>query len=208
LVVHNYLGEPCGLLPRRGKLCREILAGATVGHISWQSIGSNGPGEPPTKLRVRVVLVDEGEHFEMPPMAPPRRYLVGIVGESNYQKEILRCSPGDRVEIVRERGNPYDDLALAVATDDGRTIGYIARDSWLRGAVHQEGKGCEATIKEIRAGGGENLGVVLEVTLIGSGISERQFERAVVTQAKALSVEPTDVRGATKACWLARLLRQ
>jgi hypothetical protein len=150
VVVSNHKGEPCGVLPRRGSLCKEVLAGAKVGHISWQSFGRDEVGGPLDRLRVRIVVVEVGEHFEMPPMAELKQYFLGIVGEASYQPVIRQCAPGQRVHIVRETENPYDNEALAVTTDGGDTLGYIARDCWLRDAVHEEGRGCEATINEIR----------------------------------------------------------
>ena len=111
-------------------------------------------------------------------MTEPRTYQLGVVGEANYQPAIRRCSPGDSVELVHEPDNPYDDLALAVVTLDGQTIGYVARDCWLQDAVHEEGKGCDATIKDIRSSEGGKLGVVLDVCLNAKGVGERAFSRA------------------------------
>lgn len=176
VVIRNHQGEPCGVLPRKGNLCKDILAGAKVGHISWQMVEREPDGQL-SRLRVRVVTVNDGEHFEMPPMAEPRTYPVGIVGEASYQPAIRRSSNGQRVSIVHELGNPYYKNALAVVTDSGDTIGYIARDCWLQEAVHEEGYGCEAVIKEVRSSGGGKFGVVLDVTVAGHGISTRQFNR-------------------------------
>ena len=106
-----------------------------------------------------------------------KTYPVGIVGEASYQATIRRCSTGQRVYIFHEPDNPYDELALAVAAGDGRTLGYIARDCWLRDAVHEEHRGCEATIKEISAAGGGQFGVVIDVALCGGGIETRPFDR-------------------------------
>jgi|GEM_PF-3058115 len=200
LLVHNHSGDPCGILPRKGELCKAILAGAQVGHISWQSI-SERPDGTPLKLRVRVVLVEEGEHFEMPPMAEPKLYPVGIVGEASYQPVIRRCSSGQRVHIVHEPDNPYDEEALAVVTEDGHTLGYIARDCWLQDAIHEQGRGCEATIKEISAASGGKLGVVLNVTLCGRGVPTRAFNRAPEPRA-APAAPPA---AAEQKGWLARL---
>lgn len=82
-----------------------------------------------------------------------RGYPFGIVGEASYQPAIRRCATGQRVLVLHERNNPYDDFALIVVTGDGETIGYIPKSSWLRDAIHEEGKGCAATIMSIdRAG--------------------------------------------------------
>ncbi|SNS53770.1 HIRAN domain-containing protein [Sphingomonas laterariae] len=102
-------------------------------------------------------------------------YPVGIVGERNYQSAIKRCRQGERVYICHEPDNPYDDLALKVETGGGQTIGYIARTSWLRDAIHEEGRGCTATILSIAAGDAGALGVVLNVALSDDDVRERSY---------------------------------
>jgi hypothetical protein len=201
VLVLNHRGEPCGVLPRKGNLCREILAGANVGHISWQMLDRTSNGQL-SRLRVRIVTVSEGEHFEMPAVAEPKRYPVGIVGEASYQPAIRRCAPGERVQIVHELDNPYDQQALAVLTNDGNTIGYIARDCWLQDALHDEGHGCEATIKAVSSAENGMLGVVLEVTLSGHDIPSRQFQNAEPSPTSTSEAQPvsTEQKG-----WLARL---
>jgi len=116
-----------------------------------------------------------------------RTYPVGIVGEASYQTAIRSCAVGQRVRIVHEPDNPYDEFALAVATEDGRTLGYIARDSWLQDAVHEEGKGCEAIIKEISAARRGRLGVVLDVSPSDHGIDTRAFSRVPVENERSPS---------------------
>ena len=118
-------------------------------------------------------------------MTEPRTYQLGVVGEANYQPAIRRCSVGQCVHIVHEPDNPYDDLALAVVTESGDTIGYVPRDCWLQGALHDEGKGCDATIKSIGSGDSGKLGVVLDVCLNSKGVAERGFNRAPTRQASA-----------------------
>ena len=131
-------------------------------------------------------------------MSAGRTYPVGIVGEASYQRNIRQCSPGERVEIVHEPDNPYDKLALAVVSHRGLTIGYIARACWLQDAIHEEGKGCAATIKSIDGAGLGNLAVVLDVSLNADGIAERAFSRD--DQSSSLSDDPRIEKG-----WLARL---
>lgn len=125
-----------------------------------------------------------------------RSYQLGIVGEANYQSAIRRCSPGQCVQIVHEPTNPYDDLALAVVTEGGDTIGYVPRDCWLQDAVHDEGKGCDATIKSIQSGDTGKLGVVLDVCLNSKGVGERAFSRAPAPKRKAVTS-----RAMTKGFW-------
>jgi hypothetical protein len=81
--------------------------------------------------------------------------------------------------ICHEPDNPYDELALRVDNDRGEIIGYIAKDSWLRGAIHDEGKGCVATIKSIGTGSEGLLGVVLDVTLANDAILVRSAQTGV-----------------------------
>jgi hypothetical protein len=101
-------------------------------------------------------------------------YPVGLVGESNYQEQISSCSRGERVYICHEADNPYDDLALKVETAGGQTLGYIARSSWLRDAIHEQGRGVTAVIKEI-AGPEGRIGVVIDVTLTDDEVYHRQY---------------------------------
>jgi hypothetical protein len=114
-------------------------------------------------------------------MSGSRTYQLGVVGEANYQLAIRRCSVGQCVHIVHEPSNPYDDHALAVVTEGDDTIGYVARDCWLQDAVHDQGKGCDATIKSIGSGDSGQLGVVLDVCLNSDGVEEREFNRAPVS---------------------------
>ena len=102
-------------------------------------------------------------------------YPVGIVGEQNYQDSIGTCLPGERVYVCIEYGNPYDADALKVETAGGRTIGYIARDHWLRDAIHERGLGCVATIKAITGAGHDIRGVVIDVTVTDDELRERDY---------------------------------
>ncbi len=102
-------------------------------------------------------------------------YQLGIVGESNYQDAICQCIEGERVYVCHEPDNPYDDLALKVETAGGRTIGYVAKSSWLRRAIHDEGRGVTCTIRSLGRGDGDIVGVVLDVTLTDDDIRERAY---------------------------------
>jgi|SRR4051812_13105364 HIRAN domain len=150
-------------------------------------------------MKVRTGDGDEG-------YARPSRsgiYPVGLAGEASYQSAIRRCSAGQTVHVVHEIGNPYDKNALAVVTDDGETIGYIARDCWLQDAIHAEGHGCQATIKGISSGGGSASGVVLDVSVGGPAVAIRQFskpESAPPKQVGPSAAQTKEVKG-----WLARL---
>jgi hypothetical protein len=101
-------------------------------------------------------------------------YPVGIVGEKSYQREIARLREGQQVMLWHEPGNPYDDRAVAVAMMDGSTIGYLARDHWLRDVLLDEDKPFTAWVLRL-AKEGSATGVVLEVTLEGKPLRERDF---------------------------------
>jgi HIRAN domain len=122
-------------------------------------------------------VVKDGKGFQLISGAGSKTYPVGIVGEASYQEAIRRCAAGQHVQIFHELENPYDEKALAVVTMDGETIGYIARDCWLQDAVHEEGHGCEASIKEVSSANADTLGVVLDVCVGGPAVATRQFNQ-------------------------------
>ncbi len=106
-------------------------------------------------------------------------YSTGIVGESHYQDAIKETSPGERAWICHEERNPHDKLALRVENAAGQTIGYIAQSSWLRAAIHDEGRGCAATVKSVgNSADGTTLGVVLDVTLTDDELPIRRYGKA------------------------------
>lgn len=122
-----------------------------------------------------------------------KAYPVGIVGESKYQPAIKRCHEGERVNLVLESGNPHDEKAIAVVSSRGETIGYIGRDSFVRSAVHTQGKWPTASIKSISAGAKGQLGVVINVDLEGDDeLAARRFTHAP-------SRSPSRSRKATKS---------
>lgn len=121
---------------------------------------------------------------------------VGIVGESNYQDAIKRCKVGEEVEVVREPTNPHDNLALAVLSERGEVIGYIPRKSWLRKAIHKEGRNCVAHIISIAPPEpGLPLGVVIDVFILDRGAKPKTSRRSVKSQTSN-----------PRKGWIARLL--
>jgi len=102
-------------------------------------------------------------------------YPVPVVGEAKYQMAISLCREGEPVRICHETGNPFDELALRVETSEGETIGYIAKSSWLREAIHDQGRGTAASIRSINSGGEGMLGVVLDVTLTDDAVLDRRY---------------------------------
>lgn len=102
-------------------------------------------------------------------------YPTPIVGESHYQNAIGRTHEGERALICHERSNPFDAKALRVENNVGDTIGYIARSSWIRRAIHDEGRGTAATIKSITGSSGEMRGIILDVTLTDDDVPVRYY---------------------------------
>jgi hypothetical protein len=96
-----------------------------------------------------------------------KTYSVGLVGESNYQDAIGLLDVGERVWLSPEPDNPHDPRAIVARDANGAPIGYVPRDSWLTGALIDEGKGSRAIVESIEGGdaGRPNRGVVLSVEL-------------------------------------------
>lgn len=109
------------------------------------------------------------------PMPLSRSYHVGLVGERSYQPAINACGAGEAVMLAHEPDNPYDEEAIAAFCPRGRKIGYLARSSWVREAIHEEGKGCAATIATLHKTEGGPIGVVLLVDLNGPAVEQRAF---------------------------------
>lgn len=93
------------------------------------------------------------------------RYPVGLVGERFYRDAVARLQPGRVALIVPEPDNPHDSLAVAVTDALGNKIGHLARDCWLRAAIHDEGKRPTATILRVDRSDPANPQVVIEVDL-------------------------------------------
>lgn len=115
-----------------------------------------------------------GTGKKAPAIVEGKHYPVGVVGERSYQDAISRLREGQQVMLWHEPGNPYDDRAVAVATVQGSTIGYLGRDAWLRDVLLDDGKPCTAWVLRLNKEGAAT-GVVLEVVLSGKPIGKRQF---------------------------------
>lgn len=77
----------------------------------------------------------------------PIYYPIPLVGEQYYQPAVIKCRAGDIVDICIEQGNPHDELAVvARRRSGGETIGYIARDSFVQGVVHDQGRSIVAAV--------------------------------------------------------------
>ena len=44
-----------------------------------------------------------------------------------HPKVLAAMEPGDRLVLAREPGNPYDEFALAIYTEEGARLGYLPR---------------------------------------------------------------------------------
>lgn len=88
-----------------------------------------------------------------------------IVGVSFYQEALAHVQPGQPVRLVHEPDNPHDEMALRVETEDGSTLGYIPKRSWVRGAVHEHGRGISAVIASVGYGRACLLGARISAAL-------------------------------------------
>ena len=97
-------------------------------------------------------------------------YSIHVVGESfknddgqDRQEIIANCVVGERVRLVREPENPYDEDAIAVHLNAGQ-IGYLDKKhaSWIS-RILDEDRQIAANIEYINKGPGKPTGVVLAI---------------------------------------------
>lgn len=121
------------------------------------------------------------------------RYNVGLVGEANYQQAIQRLRIGDPVELIREPENQYDPLAVKACDVAGRTIGYVARGSWLQRLIAEEDQPVVAHVANVTGGerGKPYRGVVLDIMTANDARTAREgLPPAATTEApEAISVD-------------------
>lgn len=96
---------------------------------------------------------------------PEKIYPIRLVGTHSYGEAIRRAGVADIVTLLRETGNPHDEDAIVAVDSDARTLGYIARDSWLRRAIVEEGRGCRAMVRAMPAGDALGAWMTIDVTL-------------------------------------------
>lgn len=139
-------------------------------------------GEPQVRHRVRaprasVVASPHDPTLELPSVALPNTYPVGLVGEQSYQSAIRSLCVGEPVKLLSEPDNPHDKRAIVAVSFVGRTLGYLPKRNWLYEAINFEG--CGATAKVMAIGKGQNgfHNVVLEIVVNGDGIGRRRFPR-------------------------------
>lgn len=87
---------------------------------------------------------------------------VGLVGESHYQAEIARCTPGQGLALVPEPNNAFDPRAIMVWSERGEQIGYVRGDSWVAQALLDEDGKIHAVIASMH-GSAPKRAVVMDV---------------------------------------------
>lgn len=143
-------GVKIGPLPQRGKLIDALKAGKIMYSANVHRLSEAGV----VTLLVKVITADQAKVLGFAPDAEepapvPQTYSIPLVGEQHYQAAVRQLAEGDALVIVHEPDNPYDGQALAVRTLGDATIGYLTRDCFVRELVHDEGKGCRATVEAI-----------------------------------------------------------
>ncbi|WP_278983227.1 HIRAN domain-containing protein [Sphingobium yanoikuyae] len=92
-------------------------------------------------------------------------YFLRITGVSHHQEALAETCVGEAVRFFHEPDNPYDCMAIRVENSGGRTIGYVPRTSWLRTAVHEQGRGVAGVVDSIGMSRACLLGVTISVTI-------------------------------------------
>lgn len=85
---------------------------------------------------------------------------------------------GNGVRICHEVGNPHDKWAIVAVSSGGKRIGYVPKDNWIQGLIHEEGRSCRASLAELRDVGDGVLAVILDVT-IADGAAEKAYYRVL-----------------------------
>lgn len=122
-----------------------------------------------------------------------KSYSVELVGEANFQQAIAALRENEDVQLVPEPDNPYDPRAISVRDGDGDTVGYIPRNHWLTGALLDEGKVADASVKAVHGGTEDapSLGVVLSVTL-GAPVARSPEPNGIIAKASAAAVSAAE----------------
>jgi hypothetical protein len=125
-----------------------------------------------------------------------QEFTVNLVGEELYQRAVTRCKAGEMVDICREPDNPDDVQALVVKSQSRppRTIGYIPRDSAVRGILHDESKGLAATIEDVAPGESGLHEVKLRVSVVDQrpGVASWEPDDAVAWRDSRTTARPLE----------------
>lgn len=162
-------GEPVGVISANKPVAIALSEGQVVLEATVNCANakeSRGPS-------VRITTGDVGD--ELPPPIAARSYTVNIVGEQFYQDAIAHCAAGERVKLLHEYDNPYDNRAILVEDCRGMPIGHIAKDTWLQRALLDERQGFHASISDVSIGIRGFSEIQLSVTLEGDGIESRSY---------------------------------
>jgi len=84
-------------------------------------------------LLLPLCLVPSKEPPQAAPAADRKRrvhlkdvHVAGVQYHAAAEQQVLHAlQPGQELVLKREPGNPYDDRAIAVYTDNGRKIGFV-----------------------------------------------------------------------------------
>lgn len=136
-------------------------------------------------LDVKVeYLLDKGQPAIEPPNASssgeclcePRKArsfftkVAGVTHEGR-QQVVAQCSAGERLVLVRDPNNPFDEGAIKIMRSNGQQIGFIpahvsrSGDSGGLSAQMDRGNRFQCRIKDLTGGwGGRSLGVNIEIT--------------------------------------------
>lgn len=151
-----------GTLTVRNDVAKRIAAGDTLQHcsVAWTYPASD---RHPYGLASAFIVFGDADDPYLQWCArevwgkprvprPARAYAINVVGWAYYQNGIGKCRAGDRLELFRELGNPYDSRATVVKTVGGETIGYVPRSSWLQRVIHDDGCGATVLFKGLETG--------------------------------------------------------
>ena len=88
---------------------------------------------------------------------------------SSRQAEIARCVAGERIELWRERSNPFDPSAVAVISARDVQVGYIGADrcAWIGSKID---RGLPISVIVDRILGGDHdrwIGMVIRLNMGG-----------------------------------------
>jgi hypothetical protein len=156
-------GAIIGRITSRSKMGTLLQSGLVVIRGTVNSFGDLGSDKTQCTVRVRLLIGPPGSIYTPPP--PNKIYTARVVGEQYHAAALARCRVGDRVTLQRETGNPFDPHALAVVSPADQVIGHIAKDNWLRRAIVEDGKGCDAQITGFYAAPGGHRKVNVAVVM-------------------------------------------
>lgn len=106
------------------------------------------------------------------PVSSQRLFFTKIAGVTYEGRQgiVARCSVGERLILIREPNNPFDEGAIKVLRLNGEQLGFIpahvSRGGDTSGLAYQMDRGekFQCRIKDLSGGGDKNLGVNIEIT--------------------------------------------